>query len=87
MNIYRVCSDDWGYGANYAVVLLAESMDEAVELAHEHWLERATPFGKSIGYRAKLVGVAGPEFTGGGYSDLPWLDDDPRVVLVANAGG
>lgn len=87
MNIYRICLDNWGYGASYAVVLLAEDMDAAIDLAFSEFLDRRTPFGDELGYRAKLVGVVDPEFEGGGYSDLPWLENHPRAVLVANAGG
>lgn len=93
MNIYSVWLGATGYGADYAAVLLAKNIHDAVDYAFEKHFD---PGDRSlIGYRARLVGVADPEFVGGdpyageekalGASRAG--DTDSRVVLVANAGG
>lgn len=89
MNIYRVWLNGWGYGAEYAVVLLAESMDEAIDHAFKYLgVMYPGDAREELGYRAALVGTADPEFVGGHPDvDDPWPCDDPRVVLLANAGG
>ena len=94
MNIYRVVADRWGYGTDYAVVVLAENINDAIDHAFRHYIPRtAGPGGPEIGYRARLVGVADPEFVGGMPDDIQdplWgskEEGDEILVLVANAGG